>query len=47
LLLELAREEKRILVTVTHSAELAATFPTVYEMNEGQLHPTTLAQAGA
>jgi lipoprotein-releasing system ATP-binding protein len=47
LLLELAREEKRILVTVTHSAELAATFPTVYEMNEGQLHPKTLAQAGA
>lgn len=37
LLLELNRASKTILVVVTHSAELAARFPKVYELVEGQL----------
>jgi len=37
LLLELHREEKTILIVVTHSAELAKLLPTRQEMNEGQL----------
>jgi lipoprotein-releasing system ATP-binding protein len=38
LLLELHREEKTVLVVVTHSAELARLFPSVREMLDGQLH---------
>jgi lipoprotein-releasing system ATP-binding protein len=38
LLFELHREQKTILVTVTHSAELAARFPVRYEMNAQRLH---------
>ena len=37
LLLELASREKVILIAVTHSAELAARFPTRYEMDDGRL----------
>lgn len=37
LLLELHRQENTILVAVTHSAELAATFPRRLEMNDGLL----------
>lgn len=38
LLFELHREQKTILVTVTHSTELAARFPVRYEMNAQKLH---------
>ena len=37
LLLEVAREENAILVTVTHSAELAGTFPRTLLMDDGKL----------
>lgn len=37
LLLEMNRASKTILVVVTHSAELAARFPKVFELVEGQL----------
>jgi lipoprotein-releasing system ATP-binding protein len=37
LLLELHRQSNTILVAVTHSAELAATFPRRTEMNDGRL----------
>jgi lipoprotein-releasing system ATP-binding protein len=37
LLLELCREENNMLVTVTHSAELAGTFPEVRTMDDGKL----------
>jgi lipoprotein-releasing system ATP-binding protein len=37
LLLEMNRASKTILVIVTHSAELAARFPKVFELVEGQL----------
>jgi lipoprotein-releasing system ATP-binding protein len=37
LLLELHREERNILVVVTHSAELAETFPRVLSMEDGAL----------
>jgi lipoprotein-releasing system ATP-binding protein len=37
LLLELHRQENTVLVAVTHSAELAATFPRRMEMNDGLL----------
>ncbi len=37
LLLELCREENNMLVTVTHSSELAGTFPEVRTMDEGKL----------
>jgi len=37
LLLEMNRASKTILIVVTHSAELAARFPKVYELVEGQL----------
>jgi lipoprotein-releasing system ATP-binding protein len=37
LLLELCREENNMLVTVTHSSELAATFPDVRVMEDGKL----------
>ncbi len=39
LLLELHRQEKTILIVVTHSAELARTLPKQMEMNDGQLVP--------
>jgi lipoprotein-releasing system ATP-binding protein len=39
LLLELHQQEKTILVVVTHSLELARTFPRLAEMNEGTLQP--------
>ncbi len=39
LLLELQRQERTILVVVTHSAELARLFPKQLEMNEGTLQP--------
>jgi lipoprotein-releasing system ATP-binding protein len=38
LLFELHREQKTILITVTHSNELAGRFPVRYEMNEQKLH---------
>jgi lipoprotein-releasing system ATP-binding protein len=41
LLLELHREEQNVLVVVTHSAELARTFPRVLEMQGGTLVPTS------
>lgn len=37
LLLEMNRASKTILIVVTHSAELAARFPKVYELVEGRL----------
>ena len=37
LLLEMNRASKTILIVVTHSAELAARFPKVYELVKGQL----------
>ena len=37
LLLEVAREESAILVTVTHSADLAGTFPRTLLMDDGKL----------
>ncbi len=37
LLLELHRQQETILLVVTHSAELAAHFPTRYELMEGKL----------
>lgn len=39
LLLEINRAAGAILVVVTHSAELAARFPTSFELIEGQLRP--------
>jgi lipoprotein-releasing system ATP-binding protein len=39
LLLELHRQEKTVLMVVTHSAELARTFPRQLEMNDGALGP--------
>ncbi len=39
LLLELQRQEKTLLVVVTHSAELARTFPRQLEMDDGALVP--------
>lgn len=39
LLLELHRQEKTILIIVTHSAELARTLPKQMEMNDGTLVP--------
>jgi lipoprotein-releasing system ATP-binding protein len=38
-LLDLHREEKTILVVVTHSAELSREFPRVMEMVDGGLRP--------
>ncbi len=37
LLLELHRQQETILLVVTHSAELAARFPTRYELTDGKL----------
>jgi lipoprotein-releasing system ATP-binding protein len=39
LLLELHRQEETILVVVTHSAELARSFPRCVEMSDGTLQP--------
>ena len=39
LLLDLHREQQTILIMVTHSAELAAKFPTRYELRHANLHP--------
>jgi lipoprotein-releasing system ATP-binding protein len=39
LLLDLHRQEQTVLLVVTHSAELARTFPTRFEMADGVLHP--------
>lgn len=39
LLLDLHREQQTILILVTHSAELAAKFPTRYELRHANLHP--------
>jgi lipoprotein-releasing system ATP-binding protein len=39
LLLDLHREEQTVLVAVTHSLELARTFPRVMEMVDGSLRP--------
>jgi lipoprotein-releasing system ATP-binding protein len=41
LLSELHRQERTILVVVTHSPELAGLFPRRAEMNEGRLEPRT------
>lgn len=41
LLLEIAREEQTVLVTVTHSRELAARFPTTFELHAGRLERRT------
>jgi lipoprotein-releasing system ATP-binding protein len=38
LLLDLHRQQRTILVVVTHSADLARLFPTRYEMADGTLH---------
>jgi lipoprotein-releasing system ATP-binding protein len=45
LLLEMCREEGRMLVVVTHSAELARTFPRILGMVDGRLEPAD-GQAG-
>jgi ABC-type lipoprotein export system ATPase subunit len=39
LLLELQQTEQNMLITVTHSEEIAALFSQHYEMNEGVLLP--------
>lgn len=39
LLLDLHKQQNTILIVVTHSPELAAKFPTRFEMREKQLHP--------
>jgi lipoprotein-releasing system ATP-binding protein len=41
LLLELHRQQRTILVVVTHSADLAKLFPARYEMADGTLHRAT------
>ena len=41
LLLELHREQETILAVVTHSTELAARFPTRFELRDANLHPAT------
>lgn len=41
LLRDLHRQERTILVVVTHSSELAAAFPRRMEMNDGTLQPLT------
>ena len=40
LLLDLHREQRTILIVVTHSAELAARFPVRYELIDRQLQRT-------
>jgi lipoprotein-releasing system ATP-binding protein len=46
LLLELHREQRNILVVVTHSRELADTFPRVLAMDEGRLRPQAASKDG-
>jgi len=41
MLLELHRQQQTILVVVTHSMDLARTFPRVLEMNDGTLQPAS------
>jgi lipoprotein-releasing system ATP-binding protein len=45
MLLDLHREQQTILVVVTHSAELAARFPTRYELIDQQLQQIGEAQS--
>jgi lipoprotein-releasing system ATP-binding protein len=45
LLLDLHREQSTILIVVTHSAELARTFPRQVEMVDGQLEAAAVGQA--
>jgi lipoprotein-releasing system ATP-binding protein len=47
LLLELHAQENTILIVVTHSAELAATFPRTLVMDDGQLVPPEADGQGA
>jgi lipoprotein-releasing system ATP-binding protein len=47
LLLELHRRQETMLVVVTHSPELAARFPTRFELRDRQLHHANLHPAGA
>jgi len=47
LLLELHRQEQTILVTVTHSAELAGSFPRRMEMSDGLLESFAEARHGS
>jgi lipoprotein-releasing system ATP-binding protein len=42
LLIELSAEEKHMLITVTHSPELARTFPRVCAVEDGKLVPASL-----
>jgi lipoprotein-releasing system ATP-binding protein len=42
LLLELHQQEQTILIVVTHSAELARTFPQILEMADGALQPVEI-----
>jgi lipoprotein-releasing system ATP-binding protein len=46
LLLELHREERTVLVVVTHSQELADTFPRVLAMEDGTLQPRAARDDG-
>jgi lipoprotein-releasing system ATP-binding protein len=46
LLLELHGQQQTILIVITHSAELAARFPTRFEMAEQNLRPVTPSLAG-
>jgi lipoprotein-releasing system ATP-binding protein len=39
MLFELHRQERTMLVVVTHSADLARLFPTRFEVTDGRLHP--------
>jgi ABC-type lipoprotein export system ATPase subunit len=47
LLLELHAEENNVLVVVTHSQELADTFPRVLAMEDGTLRASAAPAAGA
>jgi lipoprotein-releasing system ATP-binding protein len=46
LLLELHQEQRNVLVIVTHSQELADTFPRVLAMDEGRLRPQAAVKDG-
>jgi lipoprotein-releasing system ATP-binding protein len=46
LLLELHQEQRNVLVVVTHSRELADTFPRVLAMEEGRLRPEAASKDG-
>jgi lipoprotein-releasing system ATP-binding protein len=47
LLLELHREQRTVLVVVTHSAELAESFPRVLTMDDGALQSADAARSTA